>query len=733
MTILRPIVANLAILAATLSLITVVEFGPWFGWATAVTTGMLAVTTTSRWLLRKRGAQWISLPLALLTAAVFLVRLLTPSKMFAGFIPTMATLHDVGTLLSNASQTFQFSPPPVPANAGVTLVVLSSLVIVTALVDLLALQAHAPAFAALPLLALWTPTIVLAREISLFLVFLSLVTWLALLALERAGRAAWYLSALRTSWALVSAAVVFALVSLLALPALQKWSHWSSFEVAKNPRSTAPIVAGEPVVLSEGVELSHILGERSDETILRYRALGAKPSILRLKVMSDYNDGQWEAATDLDDLEDFPPAPATGLDTEAASVLEVQHTGLVERFGVSPGHTLGIASNARDWRLTRDTGELIHERGAIAAPYEVTWEEPEVSRQALQDAHVPMNVADRWTAVPDDLPDSFYEELKRAKEDATTPYEMAVNIQNWFRSSGAFTYEVTNDEVTGSALDDFFINRSGFCVHYATAMTLMLRHEGIPTRVAVGFLPGQRDTGGWMEVAANRAHAWPEVYFEGHGWIRFEPTPPDQTGQAPDWTREPAVSDDNETPAPDDSPTLTETEPETSAESTSQTSETSPEETAVTQAPDEGSRPILLIVGIALFAAALIVFGVRLRRFRRQQRREGFSQKWDAARQICASVAPDAVAEHWRSSRSPSQIAAALQPELPPEMGPVLIELAAVIERQAFAPGSQPREEAHASEVQEHEPAAEAQSAGGKVDELLTDLRAAKRKSRQRT
>src|SRR5690625_3525126 len=243
MTILRPIVANLAILAATLSLITVVEFGPWFGWATAVTTGMLAVTTTSRWLLRKRGAQWISLPLALLTAAVFLVRLLTPSKMFAGFIPTMATLHDVGTLLSNASQTFQFSPPPVPANAGVTVVVLSSLVIVTSLVDLLALQAHAQAFAALPLLALWTPTIVLAREISLFLVFLSLVTWLALLALERAGRAAWYLSALRTSWALVSAAVVFALVSLLALPALQKWSHWSSFEVATDPRSTAPIVA----------------------------------------------------------------------------------------------------------------------------------------------------------------------------------------------------------------------------------------------------------------------------------------------------------------------------------------------------------------------------------------------------------------------------------------------------------------------------------------------------------
>src|SRR5690625_3110960 len=94
MTILRAIVANLAILAATLSLLTVVEFGPWFGWAAAVTTGMLAVTTTSRWLLRKRGAQWIALPLALLAAAVFILRLLTPSKMFAGFIPTIQTLHE---------------------------------------------------------------------------------------------------------------------------------------------------------------------------------------------------------------------------------------------------------------------------------------------------------------------------------------------------------------------------------------------------------------------------------------------------------------------------------------------------------------------------------------------------------------------------------------------------------------------------------------------------------------
>ena len=62
--------------------------------------------------------------------------------------------------------------------------------------------------------------------------------------------------------------------------------------------------------------------------------------------------------------------------------------------------------------------------------------------------------------------------------------------------------------------------------NYASAMITMLRSLGIPARLVVGFAPGTKDAqrGGWL-VRAENYHAWPEVYFPGHGWVEFEPTP----------------------------------------------------------------------------------------------------------------------------------------------------------------------------------------------------------------
>src|SRR5690606_21104862 len=57
----------------------------------------------------------------------------------------------------------------------------------------------------------------------------------------------------------------------------------------------------------------------------------------------------------------------------------------------------------------------------------------------------------------------------------------------------------------------------------------------IPSRIGVGFLPGERAEDGTYVVTGRLAHAWPELYFEGHGWVRFEPTPATQTGPPPVW------------------------------------------------------------------------------------------------------------------------------------------------------------------------------------------------------
>src|SRR5690625_5343057 len=99
------------------------------------------------------------------------------------------------------------------------------------------------------------------------------------------------------------------------------------------------------------MQLSQILGERSDESILRYRSAGAKPTILRLRIMSEYAAGDWLPATDLGGSAEFPLALTAEPRGRAASLLEVQHTGLVDRFGISPGNTVGMAKDRKSTRL----------------------------------------------------------------------------------------------------------------------------------------------------------------------------------------------------------------------------------------------------------------------------------------------------------------------------------------------------------------------------------------------
>jgi protein-glutamine gamma-glutamyltransferase len=77
-----------------------------------------------------------------------------------------------------------------------------------------------------------------------------------------------------------------------------------------------------------------------------------------------------------------------------------------------------------------------------------------------------------------------------------------------------------------------FDTKAGFCEYFATAMTVMLRTQGIPAREVNGFLPGEyNDVGGDYIVRASDAHSWVEAYFPGTGWLTFDPTPPsgDQT------------------------------------------------------------------------------------------------------------------------------------------------------------------------------------------------------------
>jgi transglutaminase-like putative cysteine protease len=117
-------------------------------------------------------------------------------------------------------------------------------------------------------------------------------------------------------------------------------------------------------------------------------------------------------------------------------------------------------------------------------------------------------------------------QAQRLTRGAGTPYEAALALERWFRSQGGFTYAEQPPRPAGlPPLADFVLRgKRGYCQHFAGAMTLMLRFLGVPARVAVGFTGGSFHDGVWT-VTDHDAHAWVEVWFDGWGWLPFDPTP----------------------------------------------------------------------------------------------------------------------------------------------------------------------------------------------------------------
>ncbi len=100
---------------------------------------------------------------------------------------------------------------------------------------------------------------------------------------------------------------------------------------------------------------------------------------------------------------------------------------------------------------------------------------------------------------------------------------------------GGYTYSLDPPQGSGHPLDLFLSRtKTGYCEYFASAMALMLRSLGVPSRVVVGYVGGDYNpTGGYYLVRQSSAHAWVEAYIEGRGWIRYDPTPPSNSPAAP--------------------------------------------------------------------------------------------------------------------------------------------------------------------------------------------------------
>jgi hypothetical protein len=133
-------------------------------------------------------------------------------------------------------------------------------------------------------------------------------------------------------------------------------------------------------------------------------------------------------------------------------------------------------------------------------------------------------IRERYLALPP-LPERVVELAREITGAAQTPYDKARAVEVYLRQ---LPYDLSVERPASGDVVDYFLFdvRKGFCDYYASAMAVLLRAVGVPTRLAVGYARGTYDqrTGEWV-VTEQDAHAWVEVFFPGIGWVEFEPTP----------------------------------------------------------------------------------------------------------------------------------------------------------------------------------------------------------------
>jgi hypothetical protein len=420
---------------------------------------------------------------------------------------------------------------------------------ITVAADLLVFVARAPAVAALPLFVLVTiPTFVIPDHVDLVSFAVVTVSWLGvLLACSRrapSGAAA----------GMVAAAVALAIGVPLVLPAVTPGGI-SASGVGGFAASVNPIVT-----------LGNDLRRPDAQLALTYTTTAPAGTYLRLAVLDDLSGQSWlptpsngNPGTDLDNI---GPVPGVAADIPVTvRTTDVRVASVSSQWLPVPYAPTKVTGLNGTWTWDRVSLAVSSGRSGLSDQnYEVTSAEVAPSVQQLQSAGTEADpLVRRDLVVPPNLPAVVAETARTVAGAATTNYDKAIALQSYF-TSGQFTYsekapvDQGYDGSGAGVLEAFLRVKSGYCVHFASAMTAMARTLGIPARVAVGFTPGQAVAGSsgtslQYKVTTHDLHAWPELYFPGIGWVRFEPTP--SRGFAPEFA--PLVADNPATPNVDES------------------------------------------------------------------------------------------------------------------------------------------------------------------------------------
>ncbi len=443
-------------------------------------------------------------------------------------VPTPEVFAGVPVLVQQASAEILLGVAPLTPTTAVSFVIVAAMGILTIALDHVVITARMPLLACIALVAVWLiPAIAVPSDVNILaFAFLACAVLLIIRAETRTREAPEPGSSSGVTAVAVTIGTVAVVASLMGGPALP-------------PPIVTAVGTGALASIDPTLDLGDDLRRRNDVSVLTVRTDAPNLPYLRVATLSLFDGEVWQPdrlrSVSLADEGMEPVAVDDGI-----RVTQYRTTVAVSNLASAylPVSFPAVEVDGLDglWRTVPYSRTVLSgQANAQGQDYQVVSQVPRPTLEQIRAAdatvrQVPIDV----TLLPESTPQIVTDLAEEVTANATNDYDRLIALQSWFRGS-QFTYSLQAPVLEGfdgtgsDAVAAFLEVKEGYCVHFAGAFALMARALDMPSRIVVGFLPGSytgetEDGQRLADVKTSQLHAWPEVHFEGIGWVAFEPT-----------------------------------------------------------------------------------------------------------------------------------------------------------------------------------------------------------------
>lgn len=507
---------------------TVVAGHAWFITALLV----VAVVTLAVVVLRLIGLRRVTTPLAVLLELLVLGWVFAPGTLVEVVVPTPDTARELARFVDRSATIIMNEQAPVAASDPIVFTVAASFGVLIVLADVLLRARWAVGLVGFLLLCVYAaPAMITGSTASPWLFVVVAAIWLVLLR-ERSAIGSPTRRARQVPAAIIG---VCGLAAAVAAPSVlpdisavaARWGH------------APPQVFGRGI--NPMIELGTNLRRNTPVQVLSYTTELDDPPYLKVATLTDFTGKTWQPDDDYrfarfegrlqinNGITIEERTTKVSIDNLRSSLLPVPYPATqVEDFDgrirwERTGQTVeSVDGDSRNKSYTVSSLQITPTADQLrelpdSVPYDI---------RPFLDVPVPAGGVDAASKIR--------ETAREVTAGQTTVYDKVKALQDYLRTTGGFQYSEiapVRDDYDGTGLDvvaEFLDKKSGYCVHFSSAMAVMARTLGIPSRIAVGYTPGER---GRFEaekpvytVMSDNLHAWTEIWFNGAGWVRFDPT-----------------------------------------------------------------------------------------------------------------------------------------------------------------------------------------------------------------